>query len=139
MALLDPPKSGDTVWSTPRGELHCWQLAPGSFVVKMSGHLEKELARRFAADFDRAHPGSLDAIFFDGGEMSGYDSAFRVGMTEWAMGVKKRTKTLHVWVQSKLVQMGVAVANLALGGVLRVHATRAAMEDAARAAVGKTA
>ena len=135
MALLDPPKSGAVVYTTPRGELCTWMPAPGIHVVKMTGYLEKEVAPRFAADFDRAHPGPLKAIFFDGGAMTGYESGFRIGMTDWAKGVKNRTDTLHVWVQSKLVQMGVAVANLALGGVLRVHASRTAMETAVRAVV----
>jgi hypothetical protein len=138
MGLLDAPR-GAAVWATGRGELRCWSPLPGICVVKLTGHLEKELAPKFAEDFNRTHPGQLLAIFFDGGDMHGYDSKFRIGMQDWAKGVKQRTGSLHVWVQSKLVQMGVAVANLALGGVLRVHATRAAMEATARAVAEKTA
>src|SRR5262249_6024848 len=111
MRLLDVPP-GATVWADERGELRCWSPSPGIFVLKLGGYCEQELARKFAADFDRTWPGQLKAIFFDAGDMNGYESKFRLLMQDWARGVKKRTGTLHVWTQSKLVQMGVAVANL---------------------------
>src|SRR5678816_667580 len=111
MGLLDPPKGGDSVWTTPRGELRAWAPAPDLVVLRLTGYLEKELTPRFVADFERLWPNPLRGVFADLDLMTGYDSAFRVGMTEWARKVIDRGAVLHVSVRSKLVQMGVAVAN----------------------------
>ena len=133
MLLLEPPKSGDLSWSTPRGEIRCWALTPDVLALRLSGHLEKDVVPRFRADFDKTWSGALRGLCVDLGEMTGYDSAFRQGMTEWARQmINERNAVLHVYMKSKIVQMGVAVANLALGGVLQVHPSKAALERAAQ-------
>jgi hypothetical protein len=108
-------------------------LADDVLAMRLTGHLEAQVVPRFVAEFQRTWPGKLRAILIDLGEMVGYDSAFRQGMTEWARRmVKDRGAVMHIYVRSKIVQMGVAVANLALGGVLQVHPNRTALEQVAQ-------
>ena len=132
MAFLEPPKSGDHAWTTSRGEMRVWSPAQGLVVMRFTGHLEKDLVPRFVPEYARLWPAGVRGVFADLDDMIGYDSGFRVGMTEWAKGVLNGGAVLHVSVRSKIVQMGVAVANLALGGRVRVHANRAALEKSAQ-------
>ena len=61
--------------------------------------------------------------------MDNYDSVCRVELTSWVR--RHRTETgLHIGVRSRMVAMGVAVANLALGSLIHVHNEPAAMEEA---------
>jgi hypothetical protein len=139
MALLEPPKSGDHHWTTPKGEMRAWSPAPGLVVLRLTGHLETEIAPQFISQYGKLWPSGVRLVVADLDEMVGYDSAFRVKMTEWARGVLNGGAVFHVSVRSKIVQMGVAVANLALGGRVRVHPNRAALEKAARAVLDNKA
>lgn len=63
------------------------------------------------------------AVLIDFWDMPTYDSGMRVQMTDW--GKKHRSDTkYYVCTKSKLVLMGLSVANLALGGILNVHEKR---------------
>jgi hypothetical protein len=74
-------------------------------------------------------------LFNDNDEMDGYDSAFRTTMTEWAQKHKERLQCTHVLVRSRLVAMGVTVAQLVLRENLKMYADRKSFE-AAFAALG---
>jgi hypothetical protein len=136
MALLDTPTRGGLHHASSRGELWCWSAGPDVVIIKFKGYLEQEVGPSFTAEFNKVMPKKLRALFFDAGEMNGYDSGFRVHLTDWAKALKPRTGAMHVFVKSKIVQMGAAVANLALGGILRFHPSKGAMEEAVRKLVG---
>ena len=48
----------------------------------------------------------------------------RTEWTHWLVTHRARLDDLHIVARSKLVTMGVAVANLALGGIIKLHAQR---------------
>ena len=52
--------------------------------------------------------------------MENYESSCRVELTAWVLGHRDRT-SLHIGLRSRLVAMGVSVANLALGSLIQVH------------------
>lgn len=96
----------------------------GVLEVVLRGHGHEELAaiviRRKEAVLSDA--GEL-AVFFDLGDMPGYDSGLRVALTRWLQSHLRSVK-IHVVVRSKIVAMGVSVANLALGGIIQTYTQR---------------
>ncbi len=60
-------------------------------------------------------------ILADFWNMPGYDSGFRLGLTDWVARHRTQMDPIHVLTRSQLVSMGVAVANIALGGLIKVH------------------
>jgi hypothetical protein len=64
-------------------------------------------------------------LHIDFWEMPTYDSGLRVGMTGWATKNRDSVDGVHVVTRSKLVSMGVSVANLAMGGIFTTHVQRA--------------
>lgn len=64
-------------------------------------------------------------LYIDFWEMQTYDSGLRVGMTGWATKHRDCVDGVHVVTRSKLVSMGVSVANLAMGGIFTTHVQRA--------------
>jgi hypothetical protein len=50
-----------------------------------------------------------------------------------------RFATLHAYTRSKMVSMGVAVANLAIGGIATVHTSQDRFDEALSAAVAAEA
>jgi hypothetical protein len=100
-----------------RGEIWVWRLAPSIYASRVQGHLERDMAQ---AIIDLASPqyaaGAVSG-FHDWFGMTGYDSRSRVDLTGWIMEHRSQTR-LCIGVKSRLVAMGVSVANLALGGNL---------------------
>lgn len=58
-------------------------------------------------------------------DVSGYDSRLRIELTEWLLERRSRLEPLHLLARSPIVRMGAAVANLALGGLIKTYALRA--------------
>jgi hypothetical protein len=112
-----------------RGRVSVWQVAPGVYASEVTGHLDVKMAQRI---IDFAEPlyalGSV-AGFHDWFEMTGYESRSRIALTQWVLGHRAKSR-LFIGVRSKLVAMGVSVANLALGDLIEVHASLATLEEA---------
>jgi hypothetical protein len=74
--------------------------------------------------------------FHDWLDMTGYDSASRIDLTSWVL--KNRAKSrLCIGLRSKLVAMGVSVANLALGNMIETFSSSAQLEAALAEALRK--
>lgn len=126
-----PHEQPDRYIST-RGEVVTALPKADVMVLKVIGHLDRpmglhvlDIASRAAATVKRLH------IFCDWAEMSGYESDVRSAFTQWAATNRSKV-TFHLLVGSKLVAMGVSVANLALGGILVGYTNRASFDAALR-------
>jgi hypothetical protein len=75
------------------------------------------------------------ALFDDLEELTGYESELRIRLTEWSRKNRSKVVGFHIFTRSRLVAMGVTVANLALGGTIRAHLRRETFEAALREAV----
>jgi hypothetical protein len=117
--------------STPTGSVHCSEPAPGVLVVVARGHLSSTLIPRVLAWRDQAlsRTATVD-IFDDAAELESYDSEARVLLTGWSAKNRKNIREHHILLRSRLVAMGVSVANLAVGGHIRPHTSRPAYETA---------
>jgi hypothetical protein len=119
----------DRKLSNKRGSLVMSNPAPGVFASRATGQLELEHARLFMdfGDALLATPGSKIGIhhWYD---MLGYDSECRRVIVGWTMKIIRDFEGVHVGLRSRLVKMGVTIANVALGGVVTMHEDRAEFE-----------
>ena len=119
--------SGD--WLSDRGQLVVTSPAPRVISLAFTGHLEVPLARRITLSVDQLlNAGHRPHVFNDWEHMSGYDSPARVLLTEWALRQRTHFASVHLLLGSRLVAMGVSVANLAIGGIINPYMDRAAWE-----------
>lgn len=110
---------------TPRGSLGIWTPALGFVITRIAGHGEKEFSEPIITAFERCLEQTQSVrLFFDTGDLVTYDSDLRLNLTGRFLKDRKRIANLDVLVRSKLVAMGVSVANLALGGIVTSHAVR---------------
>lgn len=114
---------GEVITALPKGDV---------MVLKVTGHFDRQMglhvldiASRAVATVKRLN------IFCDWAEMTGYESDVRSAFTQWA-ATNRAKVTFHLLVGSKLVAMGVSVANLALGGILVGYTNRASFDAALR-------
>ena len=116
---------GESIMSTPK---------PNVVYFQVTGHLDKTIGRRFLDLVDRVVAvQSHFHAFCDFADTTGYDSEVRTMFTQWVASHRIRT-TVHILVGSKIVSMGVSVANLALGGSLIGYTSRAIFDAAFRSA-----
>lgn len=121
---------------TLKGTFTVWTLAPTIYVTRCSGHLEDahvDLLISYSLPLVKAAPFPID-VFHEWTEMTGYDPSCRRRITTWALENKEHFGRVHVSVQSKLVRMGVQVANLVLGNIV-AYDTRPALQVALRGAL----
>ena len=117
-----------------RGVLWSWVAGPRLYATEVWGYLSLEMAQvivsHSALPVRAQQMDSFNCWF----EMTGYDSAARNLLTQTARANAHPGK-LHIGTRSKLVAMGVSVANLVLGGRIQHHGSLADMQaafDAAR-------
>jgi hypothetical protein len=119
--------SGDSRehWQGASGTLRLHWNRRGALETTVREHGGEDLVDIVTQRMDSVlRDGGRIVLFFDLGEMHSYDSAMRVRWTDWLKRHLSQVESLDVVARSKLVAMGVAVANLALGGIITVHAER---------------
>jgi hypothetical protein len=135
--------------STTRHDERGWVKAeclPGQVLVfRLGGHLSPtigEATLAFAVRcLARAAPGGAVHAFHDWSDVTSYDARVRLRFTEWLVTHRARFRSVHILFdgrgeRAQLVRMGLAVANLALAGFLRVHGAPGSFERALRDAAG---
>ncbi|HKP63936.1 MAG TPA: hypothetical protein VJV78_44685 [Polyangiales bacterium] len=113
-----------------RGSIAFWEVSPGVYATEVGGYMTRDMAQLI---IERAEP--LYALrgrvygFHNWFEMENYESSCRVELTAWVLGHRDRTE-LHIGLRSRLVAMGVSVANLALGSLIQVHSDMRSLASA---------
>jgi len=106
-------------------QIGVWSPAPTLLLLNVIGHGQGEFAATINQEFDRLAVGDTRVhVFIDLERMPSYDSPLRTRCTEHFGGRLDAFASFHIYVPSRIVAMGVAVANLALRGVITVHASR---------------
>jgi hypothetical protein len=117
-------------YETLSGKLRAWALARNLFVTQGEGHMKDdhcEFLETYGAERIRRAGGKV-YVFHDWMELTGYDSRTRVRLTAWSAAHRNDYQEVHLAVRSRIVAMGVQVANIALGGFMRAHSGTAALE-----------
>jgi hypothetical protein len=100
------------------------------------GHIEAAVAPVCIQRWDAALRAAPSVVMFmDYWDATGYDSAWRVDCTEWGKKNPGRVSQAHVVSRSKLLNMAVSVAGLALPGlVIKSYGKRAEFDVLAKKA-----
>lgn len=132
---LVPPAAAKRL-RTERGSIAVWQLRPNVYASEVSGYMSAEMARLIIELADPLYGKGTLHGFHNWLAMSNYDSSCRVELTAWVLK-HRRESALHIGLVSRMVAMGVAVANLALGNLIHVYDDETALENALQATLQK--
>lgn len=131
-----PPGAGPTIdeafGAGRKGDPRVVVVTPHVLLVTLEGYLEAATGHAIAATIDRrleASRGRLH-LFFDLERVVNYHSEVRTGLTRVLLARRPKVASVQVLTRSKIVKMGVAVANLTLGDVVRTFESRVAFEGA---------
>jgi hypothetical protein len=123
---LTPP-SGARTLRTDAGRIAVWQVAPGLYASQVAGRFILPMAELIIEVGERQYTGGMVYGFHDWLEMASYESKCRVELTNWVMRHRAESR-LSIAVRSKLVAMGVSVANLVLGNLIKIRESTAELE-----------
>jgi len=116
-----------------RGAVFFQEPAPGIVVYSVAGFADVELHHMILPDLEEAIARNHGIeLFADGGELDGYDTQFRLEWTDWFNANRKNLGDVHVFVRSSIARMGLSLANLATGGMLRPYYSSASFDAALR-------
>ena len=127
-------------WRGQNGALEITQLAEHVVSLQLSGVNEQSAAPVIERTLTKQF--SLTpklATFWDLGELVNYHSDVRIFATRVLLAHRPQIIAIHTFTRSKLVSMGVSVANLALGGIVSSHPTRDKFADALDQLLNSTA
>ena len=132
MLVVTEPKGPDERgWESDRGSLTIRRPRLDLIVFVEAGHLEEGFAPLIEEASNQALECKLPLhIFVDAYDLTGYAPSVRKGPTDWLNRNRASVAVQHMLVRSKLTKMGLSVASLALGGLLRGHASRASFRQA---------
>lgn len=119
---------------TSRGSVSVWPVGKRAYASVATGHLSHELALLIMRVGEARYGSGIVHGFHDWLDMTGYDSASRVTLTDWVMSHRPESR-LYIGVRSRIVRMGVTVANLALGNLITIRQTREELEADVREAL----
>jgi hypothetical protein len=123
-------KDGEAKYLTgPRGRIWVWRISPNAYASEVDGHLETAMADLIIAVATPLYANGPVAGFHNWVAMTGYESTCRTRLTQWVLQHRPDSK-LYIALRSKLVAMGVSVANLALGNMIQTFSNEADLEAA---------
>jgi len=103
------------------------------FYSRCSGRFDLEAVGHLMRGFERvAAEGGLVDTFHDWADVESYDAEVRVPYTDWAWAHRQQVASLHILVRSRLLAMGISVANMGLGGMITSYTDRAPFETVRR-------
>jgi hypothetical protein len=130
---LVPPRDAIRI-DDARGSLAYWRASPRVYATQVRGYMTPDMARLIIGHGELLYgPAGRVHGFHDWFDMSNYDSRCRVELTAWVMSHRQRS-ALHIGLRSRMVAMGVAVANLALGNLITIHDDPVSLKSAFAAA-----
>lgn len=129
----------EEVWLSGRGELRIRRPSRSVLLFIEKGHLDSDFAPKISRACDDAIVGNNRIeIFVDCEFLDGYDPPIRTESTAWLNKHRTSVVKQHMLVRSRLTRMGLAVASLALGGLIDGYSERAPFERALRKAISDT-
>lgn len=126
------------IWTTKEGEVTARLVMPGVVRLEMKGYAVAATATGIVAFFERqfALANTLET-FWDLEAMERYDPAIRTESVSVLLRHRKKLASVHALAKSIVVRMGVSVANLALGGMLRSYDARPRFEQEYQATLSR--
>lgn len=114
----------------PAGVMVLYAPSAPLLYSRIEGRVDDEVLGPLRRACDHAVSRGPAWFFNDWELLEHYTTRGRLEITQWALRHRARIVESHVLVRSRLVAMGVGVANLALGGIYRTHRRRIDFEQA---------
>jgi hypothetical protein len=127
-------QDGEKFISDKGGSVIITAPAKSIVVLQMAGNVGADCVPGQLVLLRRINTGEPTDFFYDLWDMITYDSDLRVELTNFHLSHRSGLRSLHTITQSKLVKMGVTVANVALK-LITQHPTRASFESALSGAI----
>lgn len=108
-----------------------WSPARGVFCTEVKGQFTMDVVDLFVEGFDEVLAFRRDHLcrsFHDLAACKGYDTAARVAYTERSKRVMVHVEMVEMFFASRIVAMGIEVANVVIGGKVTGTADRAGFE-----------
>jgi hypothetical protein len=139
--LRDSPGGGEAAvetWQSARGSLMISQPVHGVMVFTYQGHMGASVVPFVERAVARVlQSGVRPDLFIDLGQMTGYDSDYRKAISAWGARMYREFGEVRVFVQSKIVAMGIAVSNLTSAGKLKPTTERERFDQFLREAIAR--
>ncbi len=121
------------IWKGSQGEVEISRVGSSVALLRMVGVAEHAAAPVIEVALSSLFAGAHSLhTFWDLRDLVQYHSAVRVVSTNVLLNHRSSVLSVHTLSTSKIVAMGVAVANLALGGIVENHTNAASFEGALR-------
>jgi hypothetical protein len=107
----------DKVLTFGKGHFHVWYPSPKVLRLAAFGHGEAGLAELVCQEMHEAgtRAGEPVAVFTDDRQLRSYDPAYRQTFERWLISCWDRVSSIHLLVDSTLVEMGMAVVSMKIG------------------------
>ena len=130
--------AGIETWQSARGSLVISQPVHGVMVFTYHGHMGASVVPFVERAVARVlQSGVRPDLFIDLGQMTGYDSDYRKAISAWGARTYREFGEVRVFVQSKIVAMGIAVSNLTSAGKLKPTTERERFEQLLEEAIAR--
>lgn len=126
-------------WTTDRGRLRVERRARDVLLFEAVGHLEADLFGLFRDAVETALVSGRPHLFWDGENLTGYDSDFRARIGGYCVEVRDRVGSMHVYTPRRFAAMGAAVINVWLGGAFQMKKTRGELLAALESQLARSA
>lgn len=139
---MDPVSPPRWKYEGAMGRAEVGSAGPGVVLIVLSGRVDADMAghvtTRIRAVFEQqAAAGSQFHAFWDLGQLEHYHPSLRVECTRALREHFAHVASIHALSTSKIVRMGVAVANLALDYRIKAYNQRLHFEHALDEALGR--
>jgi hypothetical protein len=119
------------------GRIFVWRLSSRIYASQVEGYLDRNMAQLIIDIGEPLYGKGVVSGFHTWFGMTGYATASRLDLTGWVKRHRSESR-LFIGLQSRLVAMGVSVANLALGSMIQTFSSAASLEAALAEEMGKT-
>ena len=125
-------------WSTARGRLRVESRSRDVLLFEAVGHLEVDLFGPFRECVETVLASGRPHLFWDGENLTGCDSDFRLRFGTYCVEVRARVGSMHVYTPYRLAAMGVLL-DVWRGGAFQRKRTRGELWAALEAQMARSA
>lgn len=132
-------EQGGVRFSTAQGSIEMTFPSRHMVVIRYRGHAETGLATPVLEKLTRtAYSSQALCVMNDAEALTDYESGFRQQWTEWIRQNRHYVKAFHLLHSSSVIRVGVNLANVIVGDVIKSYRDRAAFEAAVDELRGRT-
>ncbi len=117
-------------WLGARGSLDYVRLREDIVLVVLRGHMDGDAGDNLGANLPWLFQNPCTTVFWDSGEMRSHGARVPAQVVPVLGRMRRNIEGFHVLVNSPILAMTAAGANLALGGMLSVYRERERFTDA---------